>query len=40
MIRLITFDFWNTLFVDRGEEIRNDMRKEFAFNGYESTSRI
>jgi HAD superfamily hydrolase (TIGR01549 family) len=32
MIRLITFDFWNTLFVDRGEEIRNDMRKEFAFN--------
>ncbi|MCI0445506.1 HAD family hydrolase [bacterium] len=32
MIRLITFDFWNTLFVDRGEEIRNDMRKEFAFS--------
>ena len=31
MIRLITFDFWNTLFVDRGEEIRNEMRKEFAF---------
>ena len=31
MIRLITFDFWNTLFVDRGEEIRHDMRKEFAF---------
>lgn len=32
MIRLITFDFWNTLFVDRGEEIRNEMRKEFAFD--------
>lgn len=30
MIRLVTFDFWNTLFVDRGEEIRNEMRKEFA----------
>jgi putative hydrolase of the HAD superfamily len=30
MIRLITFDFWNTLFVDRGEEIRNEMRKDFA----------
>ncbi len=29
MIRLITFDFWNTLFVDRGEEIRNEMRKSF-----------
>lgn len=32
MIRLITFDFWNTLFVDRDEEIRNEMRKEFAFS--------
>jgi putative hydrolase of the HAD superfamily len=32
MIRLITFDFWNTLFVDRGEEIRNEWRKEFALS--------
>jgi putative hydrolase of the HAD superfamily len=30
MIRLITFDFWNTLFVDRDEEIRSEMRKSFA----------
>ncbi|HSE43352.1 MAG TPA: HAD family hydrolase [Acidobacteriota bacterium] len=30
MIRLITFDFWNTLFIDRDEEIRSEMRKSFA----------
>ncbi len=32
MIRLITFDFWNTLFVDRDEDVRNEMRKDFALS--------
>jgi putative hydrolase of the HAD superfamily len=35
MIKLITFDFWNTLFVDRGEELRNEMRKDFALSRLE-----
>lgn len=32
MIRLITFDFWNTLFVDKDENIRYDLRRAFALD--------
>jgi|SRR5262249_19993643 len=31
MIRLITFDFWNTLFLDRDESVRHRKRIQFAF---------
>ncbi len=30
-MKLVTFDFWNTLFLDRDESIRNEKRISFAF---------
>jgi putative hydrolase of the HAD superfamily len=31
-MKLVTFDFWNTLFHDRNEHLRNQKRIAFAFN--------